>query len=297
MNNTVESQFLSTVPSAKDRVLIDMVNSLDVARDHLRVARVGESDILGRFIGAISGDTQRRNNRIAQHQHLTLDGLVDTVTLLAQSQTRSFSAIEQVSTRLTEVEHSLAKVAHMTADIRDAVYQLRGVVRESAALLKDEIDRLDLRAAATEHMDNVMSRWESGRFDAFPIASRGIVVLHELYWGAFGDYLRRHRGANNVQILLDTLREKMSVRWRQQAGEDGLPLAQWLARPVALEAQSEFFLEGLAYLGAGHSSQLRPWSFTLTQLPDARVAPDAVNRFVGADIMAARLTREVFSPV
>lgn len=295
MADTVEQRFFAAVPSAKDRVLVDMVNSLDVARDHLGVSRAEEGDILARLFGAISGETQRRNQRIDQAQLHALDALVDTVTELAKSNTKAFSAMEQVATRLTAVELDLAKVARVTVQTREAIRHLRDTVDDTAKRIALDIDRLDLRAAATEQMDNVISRWENGRFNLFPIASRGFIALHELYWGAFGEYQRRQDGSPSATILLDTLKERMASRWRQQIGEEALSLSEWLARPRVVEQVDDFFLDGLAYLGAACSAEKRPWSFTLTQLPEARVAPAEVIRLLDPDRLSDRLTREFFS--
>ena len=77
-------QFLDAVPSAQGRVLVDMVNCLDVARDHIRVSTQTESDFFRRFVGAVTGESQKRNNRIAQSQQTVLESAVETIKELAK---------------------------------------------------------------------------------------------------------------------------------------------------------------------------------------------------------------------
>ena len=121
MSTESAQQFLHLVPSAQSRVLIDMVNSLDVARDHLRVSEKTSQSLGSRFFGAITGSTQRRNNHIAQNHQLALDSAISTITELAKSQSRSNFAIAQVAKRLTYVETSLAQTAMRLADVCEVV--------------------------------------------------------------------------------------------------------------------------------------------------------------------------------
>ena len=295
MSTHSAQQFLHAVPSAQSRVLIDMVNGLDVARDHIRVSKVTEGSVLARFMGSITGETQQRNNRIAQNQQLVLESAVQTITVLAKGLARSNFAITQVANRLTEVESSLAQAVNVLIDTREAVQQLRSTVDAQVERLNAEVARLDLRVAASEQLENVMSCWEAGKFDAFPMASRCFISLHELYWGEFGEYLRQHSNAGNVNTLLETLQNKLLARLKYgAAGEDALPLSQWLKASAKSDENAEFFQQGLAYLGDSCSALAKPWSYTLTQLPKASQAPKLVSQYCNASTIAQRVSREFF---
>ncbi len=290
-------QFLHAVPSAQSRVLIDMVNSLDVARDHIRVAEHTSTSLKSRFLGSITGSTQRRNNHIAQSHQLALDSAIATITELAKSQTRSNLAIEKVAHRLTFVETSLAHTVTRLADVCEAVAQLRCTVDEQAARLSDEIARLDLRAAANEQLDLVMSRWEAGKFNAFPRSSRCFIAAHELYWGEFGEYLRRHPESNNIQALKETFQNLASARLLRSAGdEDSAPLSHWLSWENESHKESPAFLNGLSYLGSDCDAATQPWSYTLSQLPAAHEAPKAVAQYCSTGVLSQRIAREFFAP-
>lgn len=289
-------QFLDAVPSAQGRVLVDMVNCLDVARDHIRVSTQTESDFFRRFVGAVTGESQKRNNRIAQSQQTVLESAVETIKELAKHQTRSNYAIAQVAKRLTYVEESLAKCVNVLMETKDAVRQLRVDVDVHVERLNAEIARLDLRAAASEHMDNVISRWEAGRFNYFPMASRCFVALHELYWGEFGDYCRRHPEGSS-QTLLNTFQNKAIARLKKDAmSEEPLSMAQWLAKGNASDTEADLFQQGLAYLGSHATPSTSPWTYTMTQLPDANDLPMKVMRICEAEYIPERLAREIFFP-
>lgn len=291
-------QFLHAVPSAQSRVLIDMVNSLDVARDHLRVSERTHNSITRRFLGAITGSTQQRNNHISQSHQLVLDSAVATITELAKSQSRSNLAIEKVANRLTFVETSLAQTANRLADVCEVVAQLRCTVDEQVARLNDEIAHLDLRAAASEQLDLVMSRWEAGKFNAFPRSSRCFIAAHELYWGGFGEYLRRHPEASSVQTLKETFQNLASARLHRSVNdEDSASLSHWLSWETEAQKESPTFLDGLAYLGSDFDATAQPWSYTLSQLPAANDAPKAVAQYCSTKVLSKRIARDFFAPV
>lgn len=295
MRDTTAEKFIHTVPSSQQRILIDMVNTIDVAEDHLRALRQDSGSLTGRLFGALKGTTQRRNSLVAQNHHVVLQSVVETIKNLAENQTRGNHALTKVARRLTEVEESLASVANVLVETRQTLRQLRNTVDENVDRIRGEIARMDLRAAATEQMDHVISRWEAGEFDAFPLGSRCYVALHELYWGEFGEYLRLHAEANNIGTLLGTLQNRLAARLKDgAAGEDALPLSVWLAPALVHEESADFFIEGLAYLGSNVSADGKPWSYTLTQLPEPGGAPTEVARFCAPAVLSHRVTREFF---
>lgn len=297
MSTESVEQFLHLVPSAQSRVLIDMVNSLDVARDHIRVSEAKSQSLGSRFLGSITGSTQRRNNHIAQNHQLALDSAIATITELAKSQSRSNFAIEQVASRLTYVETSLAQTASRLADVCEVVKQLRCIVDEQSARLMDELARMDLRSAASEQLDLVMSRWEAGKFNAFPRSSRCFVAAHELYWGSFGEFMRRHPDAASIPTLKETFQNKASSRLRKSANdEEAAPLSYWLSWESESQKESDLFIDGLAYLGSHCEPTTQPWCYTLSQLPQASNAPKAVAQYSRTEVLAQRVAREFFAP-
>jgi hypothetical protein len=297
MNTESAQQFLQVVPSAQSRVLIDMVNSLDVARDHIRVSEKASQSLGCRFLGEITGSTQRRNSHIAQNHQLALESAIAKITDLAKCQTRSNFAIEQVANRLTYIETSLAHTANQLADVCEVVKQLRFTVDEQAARLMKEIAQMDLRSAASEQLDLVMSRWEAGKFNAFPRASRCFIAAHELYWGAYGEFIRQHPDAPSILTLKETFQNKASLCLCKSANnEEAAPLSYWLSWESESQKQSDIFVDGLAYLGSSCQFASQPWGYTLSQLPPASNAPKAVAQYISTDILAKRVTREFFAP-
>ena len=194
------------------------------------------------------------------------------------------------------MEVSLAKSVRVLIETKDALHELRVNVDGHVKRLDADIARLDLRAAASEQMDNVFSRWEAGRFNYFPMASRCFVALHELYWGEFGDYYRRHPEGSS-QTLRNTFHNKAIAQLKRDARcEEALTMAQWLAKGNADEAEADLFQQGLAYLGSHAQPTTSPWTYTMTQLPDANDPPGKVMLICEAEYIPERLAREMFSP-
>ena len=95
--NTTE--FLDAVPAAKNKLLIDMINCIDVADGHLRVAKERENTFLTRALDGLSGKAQRRGNAIAEHQQTALRNVIDVTKDLARSMTVGGRALRKPCTR------------------------------------------------------------------------------------------------------------------------------------------------------------------------------------------------------
>lgn len=302
MSDTAISLFAQTLPAAKTKLLIDMVNSLHVSQDHLRVQGRNEGKFFTRLWGSVTGETQKRQNSISQHQQTALENVVEVVNDLASSLTRSNLAMVQVADRLTEVELSLSQAIHVLADTRDALHTLRAEVDGHIRLIENTLAHLDLRITAKDEMELVLSRWSAGHLRHLPIASRCYVSLNELYWGTFGEFCRRHPG-NNAQMMLERLQNEaiQQMQADAHAQEPGmrLPISDWLASSASDNAAADVFLEGLAYLGDGAPIDQMPMVYVCSQLPsvaDTQHWPLTVPRLCHAQRLASALIREVFAP-
>ena len=113
MTDTAIAHFAKALPSAvKSRMLIDMVNCLDVADDHLRVKELRQS-FFPRMFDFFSGQGGRRDAAIAQSQQTSLRAVVNVTTKLARELSNTNLALAEVGGRLGAVERSLAQVAHL----------------------------------------------------------------------------------------------------------------------------------------------------------------------------------------
>lgn len=199
---------------------------------------------------SFSGKAARRDAAIAQHQQTTLRALVDVTTHLAREMTDTNLALAQAGERLGYVENALAKVAHVVADQRDALHELRVTVWGERRRVDAELSHMRLRMEANEQLTHAFGRWEAGRLAALPLASRASATLQELRWGAFGLFLQQF--PNEAQTLRQTAIEKTIASLRRdaqlQSVNDPMGLLDWLALPEGNEQKTRTLLEGLDWL-------------------------------------------------
>ena len=293
--------FLEAIPAARSKLLIDMVNSLDVADSHICIAQVQQGSFFSRCYDSLSGQAQQRNNAIAEHQQTSLRSVISVTTELARSIAHGHRALAVAGERLTKLELSLARVAHKLADQRDELRALHTTMHQELTRVDAELSRLDMYAAAQEHRELVFSRWGAGGWNALPLASRCYVAINELYWGDFGEYCRRHPGERS-RVMLETVKNKAVAQLRDDA--DVKPLQPvsltrcWLA-PVDQPSQTtRLFSEGLSWLGDQHRlDDAHPMGYLCTQwytLGDPPQLPRTISLVPTAERLASLVTDVFF---
>lgn len=272
--------FLDAIPAARSKLLIDMVNCLDVADGYIRVAIAQENSFSSRLFNGLSGKAQRRNNSIAQHQQTSLRNVIEVTKDLAHHVAHGHRVLSIVGDRLTTLEESLALVAHAVADQREAVHTLRVDMGIELARIDEGLARLNMHTAAQDQIQWVFSRWDAGGWNALPVAGRCYVAMNELYWGHFGEYFRRHPGERG-RVLLETVQSQAMARMQRDASigpHTPLALKDWLD-PLSGEARaSHLFVEGLAWLGEIHQlTDSQPIAYLCTQWPTLDEKPQPPN--------------------
>lgn len=272
--------FLDAIPAARSKLLIDMVNSLDVADGQIRVAIERGNSFSSRLFDGLSGKAQRRGNAIAEHQQTSLRNVIEVTKDLAQHVAQGHRVLSIVGDRLTTLEESLARVAHVVADQREAVHTLRVDMRNELARVDEGLARLDMHTAAQDQIQWVFSRWEAGGWSALPLAGRCYVAMNELYWGAFGEYYRRHPGERG-RVLLETVQNQAIARMQRDASVEPhgpLALKDWLDPLPGSSRTSHLFVEGLAWLGDKHQlTDPQPIAYLCTQWPTLGEKPQLPN--------------------
>lgn len=290
------SELLVTLPSTKSRLLIELVNGLEVSRDHLNVQRARDGSFVSRALDALSGAGRKRQTQIAQRQQGAIDGLIAVANDLAQGLTGSNLAIGRVAERVTFLERSLGQVAHHLADAQRALKALDESIGSQLLRINAELGQLDLRASATEELNRVLSDWRAGRYDGFAPAGRCYAALHELYWGPFGEFWRRHPQDAASQRLLRTLENELSLLLREARGPGRHGLEEWLELPSdQTTARYRLHAEALRFLGRDAQAQRQPMSHACTHWPmTAADLPLEVPLLCDASRLAGLLQRECF---
>ena len=304
MTDTAIARFAETLPSAvKSRMLIDTMNCLDVADDHLRVKELRQS-FFPRMFDFFSGQGGRRDAAIAQSQQTSLRAVVNVTTKLARELSNTNLALAEVGGRLGAVERSLAQVAHLALDA------LAKTVESERLRVDEQLQKLGLRAAAHEQLGLVFKRWTAGDFRHLPLASRASAALQELRWGVFGEFLaRRPQEAQTLResAIKDTaIRLQADIREENMDANDPLGLRTWLALPgggAQQPPETRAFLDGLDWLGGsvaldGPQGVLKVCSqWPLLERKEDMALPLKMPRLATADRMAALLADAALAPL
>lgn len=310
MTDTAIAHFAKALPSAvKSRMLIDMVNCLDVADDHLRVKERRQS-FFPRMFDFFSGQGGRRDAAIAQSQQTTLREVVNVTTKLARELSNTNLALAEVGGRLGAVERLLAQVTHLALDQRQALDALAKTVESERLRVDERLQTLDLRVAAHEQLGLVFKRWAAGDFRHLPLASRASAALQELRWGVFGEFLaRRPQEAQTLResAIKDTaIRLQADIREENMDANDPLGLRAWLSLPgggAQQPPQTRAFLEGLDWLGGsvaldGPQGVLKVCSqWPLLERKEDMALPLKMPRLATAERMAALLADAALAPL
>lgn len=259
MNSALSEELLSGLPSLKQKFLVDLVNGIDVNRDHIRLQK-SRDGFVSRLWDAYTGEGHRRQSQINDNVIEGLDSCLTWLNSLTEQLTFTNNALVQVNQGLMRVKTDLAQVAHFAADTQEQLDALEHNVSRHFHELEQQIQDLDMRQRAFQQMDTLFNSWGAGNYAALSIAQRGFLVVSELAWGVFGDYCQRASIDDREQILLD-LRNRLIVRMAQDANvthESRIDANVWVQcldlshNPGGLGGQ---YQQAVAYLGNGINDQ------------------------------------------
>lgn len=290
--------FFQTVPAAKEKALIDMVNCLDVADDHLRVSSPTKNGFFSRVFGLYSGETQRHQHAISQNQQDSLRRMMDVTNELCREVAFSHATLAKVNDRLFQLERSLGLAADVIAEQRTALRDFSGHIRRELHRVDDALARLDMHAAAKDQMDQVFSLWSAGQWDGYALASRCYIALNELNCGVFGEYCRGF-GGERSKDLRELAITKTAERLRHDAGvtlDAPVSLDRWLVPLSAKTQRSD--AEAIAWLGdQSRLSGSAPILYLSTQwqvLPSKPELPLTIPRIPSARRLAGMMDSAFF---
>lgn len=293
--NTVEPssdlcQLLSCLP---EKFVVDFANGIDVARERQRhlSTRIG---LFARLFDGFTGQGARHQAEITASLTDGVEGALNWLVDLTQSQVKSNRALYQVHCRVNGLMQDVTTLANYSADTRQALERLTQVVGDRFGLLELEVARLGSVQRARAHLDGVMSKWGAGRFNGLSFTGRCYAVLEELRWGAFGDHCQGISGQERQQLLEELANRavmQLSLDARVTQTERIATRDRWLARPTAKVAWYDGE-QALAYLGDWSCPHNSPLTFAISQMPE--VLPLQVPRLGSAQRMTEGLISELF---
>lgn len=217
--DTLPTEITVALPSLKQKFLVDLVNGIDVSRDHIKVQK-DRDRFMQRLWDSFTGDSHRRQAQINDLVVSGLDSCFEWLGELTEQLTFTNSALVQISDSLGRVKRDLAIVAHHAADTRQQLNQFQQVVDRRMTELEATIRVVDMRQRAHQQMDFMFNCWGAGNFSSLAPAQRCFLVLSELGWGVFADYFRIATKTDREQIIQD-LRNRLTIRLMLDSGRDG----------------------------------------------------------------------------
>ncbi|MDD4929899.1 MAG: diguanylate cyclase regulator RdcB family protein [Gallionella sp.] len=290
---TRDSEICQVLSSLPEKFIVDFANGIDVARDHLRVQRQ-RTGMGARFYDGFTGQGARRQAEINASLIDGVEGSLIWLGELTESLALSNYAIVKVNERLSVITQNVTTLAHYSANTRQQLQKLSTDLNKRCDQLSQQIDRIDFEQRAERQLEQVFNKWSAGRFNTFSLAGRCYAAMEELRWGVFGDYCRVHDNQIRQGFLGDLANRAISQLTndaRIEAAERS-DMTFWLAKPTA-RTQLPDATDALAYLGDWSNSEVQPFVFSISQLPEQR--PLKFPNRCNANRLAPALVSELFS--
>ncbi|QSF46384.1 diguanylate cyclase regulator RdcB family protein [Paenibacillus tianjinensis] len=193
-----ERQFrklIESVPVLHDKLIVDLVNGIEVTKDHINFREVRNPNFFSRAWDGLTGKSANRQQQIDLNLSRGLQAASVWLQNVQAEQIRSDRALVYVSKKLAETRIGIQKLVASHLDLRDDVQKLGEKIGQFEELcqlqmseLKRQIQSIGQRQSAVIQMNKEFDKWESGGYSAYAPLSQLLIVLETLNWGAFGEY-------------------------------------------------------------------------------------------------------------
>lgn len=245
------SDLLKTYPQLSEKASIDFVNCLEVSADHLRV-RDQRSSLGKRLFHFINGESDRRQQQIDKSHQVMLQNAHQWLQHLNAKQASSDLTIGILADKLTETRAGIMRLQQRLQQNTDATQQeLKAVwdalaqqeqgVRDRFSEHEQRLQRLELKTAAKQQAELLISRWRDGWYAAHGLGQRLFLVCNALNWGAFGEWLRTTPASKDRDDFIEIVRNQLKEQLKHDShmAEPILSLQDWFAPPKPSAHASE----------------------------------------------------------
>lgn len=288
--NLAES--LDILPMLADKFVVDFVNGIHVANDHIHVQKQ-RTGFFSRLADSVTGSSAARQAEINANLANGVESSLKWLGELSESLAQSNYAIVCVNNRLNDLKHDVAKIAHYSADTRQLLNALSVKMAERCDLLEHEVARIDFVQRVQINMDHVFSKWGAGKYQHLSLANRCYAALEELHWGAFGDFYRSNASEYDKQRLLEIAKNKAIDQLSKDVNVTcvtRLEAHDWLTMPNSPNTAN--LADALSYLGDAANDVQQPFIYSATQQPQQ--LPLRMPRLCSAERLGEALLHEVF---
>ena len=286
----IKKETLEAFPFLADKLVVDVVNGVEVAGEHIRVQR-NRSAFASRIYDSITGKSIQRQVEINASQNEAIDATFAQLTKLCESATKSNRAILQVNRRVDHLAGYLTKLATHSVELKENMEKLDAIRKSQISQLDADIREIRLEMKARRHMDFVLSKWDAGLFDSLSVSARYYTILEDLRWGDFGDFFR-HGEQVAIDSLVATLKNTLIVKLRKDVGcsvGERVNTCIWLEH----EGQKTELMEALQYSGDWSNETLSPYSYSITQAQFIERLPQQLPLLLSAERLVEKVSKEV----
>lgn len=251
-------ELLEKVPILQDKMIVDLVNGIEVTHDHIRVREVRNQNLFHRIWDRISGQADNRQQQIDQNMASGLAAAANWLQHLQAKQIRSDRALAHVANKLLETREGVQRLAASHMELRLEVQVLSDQLEDLEHRFQLQMNELHLKMQAMDRRQSAMAqmsrefdKWESGRYREFSPTTQLLIVLETLSWGSFGLY-----DDLNPEFR-DQLFDKCMIMLKRFGGvtERMRPTVDWLVPMIQERTTTK---EMLGYLLLGNQEEVQP---------------------------------------
>lgn len=283
-------------PYLKDKMVIDFVNGLDVAkRLNQNNKNVAKQGFIKRNLHIISGKQQMAQNNINDHLITGLEACQAYLQEISHHQQAHAHAI-------ITIDNALKQTQNYTIEIADMVGVLKEQVQDIHHSLSSRLDQIELNQRAAQQMESLLSAWQAEQFIELSPMGQCFLVLDTLKRGDFGLYINSLNRADKNQQL-DTLKNKVVITQRlllNKGANDDFLKHQWLT-PLSTKGNNQYLQDALQFQGDWSWDNPKNYSmaFTATQLPflpddEAEKYDSLVLNMIDINRVSDRMVRNIF---
>ncbi|WP_006788757.1 diguanylate cyclase regulator RdcB family protein [Thiorhodospira sibirica] len=294
---TPNSTLCQTLSCLQEKFVVDFANSIDVARDHIRVQRQ-RTGFFARMYDGFTGKGARRQTEINAGLVDGVEASLKWLTELTESMAQSNLAITQVNDRVSILSGSMVELSHYSVDTREQLKEMAYRLDKRMHDMTQEISRIDFIQKAKLNIDITFSKWEAGRFSVLSPAARCYAAMEELHWGSLGDYCRclenpAHKRREFLQLVIDRSTKQLAVDAAVELQTPAEMATVWLAAPSISRSSNGIDMpQALSWLADQMTIDSTPFIYSAAHI--TKNLPSKVPLIAQARRIAEAMTHEIF---
>lgn len=244
-------------PHLTDKMIVDLVNGIEVIDDQIKVAKTRTSKWI-RFKDSYTGRANQRENIINDNLAKCLQSTASWLQNHDYELASVNLAITKVTDKLLETRSGVMKLNNKHNELKELVITLANTVEAKHNELYDYIRDVDLRTRADRQLDRVMAKWQAGGFSS-DTYSNIYMILDTLKNNEFGLYIEN--GNTNINLKNEMLQHLKHEIQNLLCSELSIPSAQFNSSKARFNLSD--VANGINELGNSHLlciNYLSDWS-------------------------------------